>query len=425
MPAAGEAWLETAWALQRARRFDEALAACRQALEAGLDDPARAHLARAAILAQHLGRDDLAAAELQAALAADPGCRDARLNLGQLHERAGRRAEARDAYAAVLSAEPGHALALARLAGVLPPDAAIVQRLQAALALPGRTAEERADLGFALGRALDAAGQWDAAFDAIAAAHADDGCARPAVYDRAAHAAWVDRTLATPRPPPGPPAGLRLVFVCGLFRSGSTLAERVLAAHPRVTAGGELDWLPVLARRHRGALAPVREGYLQALRARFPQAGLVVDKRPDNVLLVGLVQALFGGAKVVLTRRDARDNALSIWFTHLGPAMPWARELADIAHWMQQHERLVAHWQRQFADAVHVLDYERLVRAPRQEVAQLLDFVGLPWHEGCLAPHAQAGVVDTPSTWQVREPLHTRAVGRSRPYARRLAPWFA
>lgn len=420
----GEAWFDLAWAQQRARRFDDALASYRQALAAGLSAPAQAHLNRAAILAQHLGRDGEAEAEVQAALAADPQCVAAWLNLGQLHERAGRREPAQAAYAAALAVEPGHALALARLAGVSPPAEALRRRLQAALAQPGRSAEEQADLGFALGRALDAAGRWDAAFDAIAAAHAHDHVARPGRYDPMAHEAWVDRVLALPPPAAPAPPARPLVFVCGLHRSGSTLAERILARHPRVTAAGELDLLPVLARQHRGEPGPIRSDYLQGLAARFPRADVLVDKRPDNFLLVGLILALFGGAKIVHTRRDARDNALALWFTHLGPAMAWSRDLGHVAHWMQQHNRLMAHWRRTFPGAIHELDYDRLVHEPRHEIARLLGFLGLPWHDDCLQPHEGVGTVDTPSTWQVREALHTRSSGRSRPYAARLAAWF-
>lgn len=441
-PDLPNSWYNLAWLQRQARRFDEALASYGEALKRGVGDPEELHLNRAVIFADHLARPDEAQAELEAALAINPDYVPALLNLGNLHEDRGERAKARVAYERALSSNPADGLALARLgavAEVARPDDPLILRLRQALADPRTSAEERADLGFSLGRLLDAAGAFDEAFAVYAAANrasrASLGPAFPG-YDRAAAELLVDRLIgAFPEAAPKTGSGGQApLFICGMFRSGSTLAEQILARHGRVTPGGELDLLPALiaselrpypeaaAAADSEKIEHLRAGYLAGVAARHPQADLVTDKRPDNFLHVGLIKRLFPGAKIVNTVRDPLDNCLSIWFLHLDPAMAYALDLGDTAHWYRQYRRLTAHWKRLYPDDIFDFDYDAMVAHPKPEVERLLAFCGLEWEEGCLNFHEAANPVKTASAWQVREPLYLRSSGRWRHYERHLAP---
>lgn len=439
LPDLPDSWYNLALMERACGRFEAALAAYDEALRRGVTGPEEVRLNRAVILTDDLGRHDLAQTELEAALALRPGWPPALLNLGNLHEDLGRREPARAAYEAALAAEPGNAVALARLAGLAKPSDPgdpVIGRLRAALAEPGRDAEAQAELGFALARALDAAGAYDAAFEACAAANAASRAAAPgARYDRGAHEAFIDRLIAAfpepargePQDEPGP------VFVCGLFRSGSTLVEQMLGRHSQVTAGGELGLVPALAARIRPypeALAETqgaeiarqaRALYREGLRAARPGAGLVTDKRPDNFLHIGLIRAMFPEARIVHTVRQPLDVILSNWFLHLDRSMPQALDLEDMAHWLMQHDRLMAHWKALYPDIVEV-DYDRLVVEPRPVLEPLLRHLGLPWEEAALDFRTAETGVRTASVWQVREPLYRRSSGRWRNYGRHLGP---
>lgn len=436
-------WYNLAYLLHRAQRHEAALVAYRRALDHGIDAPEEVHLNRAAILAEHLARPDEAERELDAALRLNPRHVPALVNLGALHEQRGERERAVDAYERALAIEPEQPLALARLPALQRPrDAAdpLIARLRAALARPGLAPLDRADLGFGLGRALDAVGAFDEAFAAYAEANragklsAGPGAPR---YDPAAHEALVDRLIrAFARPVPagdGPPADTTPIFVCGMYRSGSTLVEQILASHPRVTAGGEIGLLPAIARRvlvpAGDALAPLdpprlhrlRAEYLGGVRTLHPHADRLTDKRPDNFLYIGLIKTLFPDARIVHTRRHPLDNCLSVYFLQLDPGTAYAHELADIAHWYRQYRRLMAHWKSLYGEAIHDVDYDALVAGLEPAVARLLAYCGLPWDEACLRFHETRTVVATPSAWQVREPLYARASGRWRHYDRHLA----
>lgn len=444
-PDLPDSWYNLALLQRQAGRPAAALESYRQALSRGISEPEEVHLNRAVILAEDLRDEAAARAELSAALALNPAYVPALLNLGNLHEDHGRRAEALGAYNAILARHPDDPTALARIGGLHRPggpDDPLIGRLQIALARPGATAAERAALGFALGRLLDAAGRHDEAFAAGVAANQASRASAPAgaaIYDRAAMEARVDALIAAfPAPWTGGQAGDRRrptpVFICGMFRSGSTLVEQVLASHARVTAGGELDLVPAMTR---GPLTPwpgslaatppalldgLAAGYLQTLAATFPGADRVTDKRPDNWLHVGLIKRLFPDAKIINTVRDPLDNALSVFFLHLDHGMAYALDLMDTGHYLRQQQRLMAHWKALYPDDILDFDYDAFVADPAPALARLLTFLDLEPDDKCLAFHRLDNAVRTASVWQVREPLYQRSSGRRRHYERQLAP---
>lgn len=437
-PDLAEGWYNLGYLQTGLGEHDAALAAYAEALRHGISSPEEAHLNRAVLLAQHMARPQRAAEELRQALKLNPRYVPAWINLGNLHEQRGDRTEAAHAYSAALTVAPDHPLALARMVNVTPPgtpDGSLITSLRRCLANPQLSAVDRADLGFALGKALDAAGAFDDAFSAYAAANV--WCARQHArpYNRTAHAQWVARLMATcccvPLSPGDVPGQPIPIFICGLYRSGSTLVETILASHPQVTAGGELDLISTFARelRHRGAVpesldpqtcGELSRRYMGRLRSLFPGAACVTDKRVDNFLHIGLIKSLFPAARIVITRRERMDNCLSIYFAHLGSAAPYACDLHDIAHWHHHYERLVSHWKSLYGDSIHEVDYDVLVKQPRPCVEALLEHCRLPWTEDCLTPHRANTVISTPSAWQVRRPLYVDSSGRSRHYESHL-----
>jgi tetratricopeptide (TPR) repeat protein len=452
-PALSDCWYRLAVLQRKTREFSAALDSYQQALGRGVKKPEEVHLNRGVIYADDLRRDDAAEAEFLAALALNPAYIPALLNLGNLHEDLGRRAQAVAAYERILALDPRSWQALARYANLktfTTRDDPLIARLRAAVAEPTVGAADRADLGFALGRALDACGDHAAAFEAYCAANRDSresavpGTAR---YDRTIEAQFVDRLIAA-----FPAAGAavssasaalpqdsecrvlpRPIFVCGMFRSGSTLLEQMLAGHPQIAAGGELDFLPRIAQT---ALAPFPESiasappqrlralaaqYLNSLAELFPGAAYVTDKRPDNFLYIGLIKRMFPDAKIVHTMRDPLDNCLSIFFLHLDQRMSYALDLMDIGHHYRQYLRLMAHWKTLFAADIIDINYDALVREPKPVTERLFAFLDLEWNEQCLAVPPTGRAIRTASVWQVREPLHLRSSGRARHYARELA----
>ena len=430
-PDLADSWYNLGWLQRQARAFEDALISYQRALDRGVAGAEEVHLNRAVILSDFLHRPDDAMEELKAALDRNPDYVPALLNLGNLHEDVGQREQAKDVYAHALEIAPGSALALARLATVshsAERDANLEARLRGAIR--SADAAEQADLGFALAGLLDAAGAYEEAFEAARAANEASRTSTRARYDRSAHEAFVDRLIATFKEPAIGGADAPAAFICGLFRSGSTLVEQILGGHSRVQAGGELDLIPALVAAIDGypeAVATADAATIERWRdlylaGRPAHDGLLTDKRPDNFLHIGLIKTLFPAAKIIHTRRDPRDNLVSLYFLHLDPSMAYALDLADAAHWHGQYARLMRHWKSLYPNDIFDVDYDTLVLDPKPVIAGLLDFLGLEWEDAVLDFHRHDRAVKTASVWQVRQPLHARSSGRWRNYDRQLEP---
>jgi Tfp pilus assembly protein PilF len=443
-PDSPNSWYNLARLQRQAREYEAALGSYQRALDVGAESPEEIHLNRGVILSDDLHRHAQAEREFETALRLNPTYTAALFNLATLREDLGRREDAERTYERILALEPNNLQALARYAQTQPAaetSDALLQTLRSRLNDPHGENADRASVGFALGRALDGRGDYAAAFAAYTEANrlsrASAG-ARFIPYDRAAHERLIENIIgAFPTPslgaqdtPPGPPAP---VFICGMFRSGSTLIEQLLARHPRIGAAGELDWLPRIARE---TLAPYPSGaaaappqqlatlaaqYLGHLATVFPGAAQVTDKRPDNFLYIGLIKRLFPTAKIVHTTRDPLDNCLSIFFLHLDQSMSYALDLLDIGHYYRQCIRLMAHWKTQFPGDILDVHYDTLVREPQALMQRLLGFLGLEWDEHYLEQAPIERAVRTASVWQVRQSLYQSSSGRSRHYRAQLS----
>jgi hypothetical protein len=252
-------------------------------------------------------------------------------------------------------------------------------------------------------------------------------------YDRVLQSAFVEKLISSGAPPvsaAGSSAEPRPIFIVGMFRSGSTLTEQLLAGIPGVAAGGEIDFLPRTINTELplfDSLSTMTPERLDDIAARYraelmrvsASAKFVTDKRPDNFLYIGLIKRLFPDAKIVHTTRDPLDNCLSIFFLHLEQQMSYALSLSDIGHYYREYRRTMAHWKREFADDIFDFNYDALVKEPQRQFKALCDFLSLPW-PGEVPKVLNRGPVKTASVWQVREPLYSTSSGRSRHYAEEL-----
>jgi tetratricopeptide (TPR) repeat protein len=439
-PKIPDAWYNLAVLQRTTFRFEQALDSYQRALAAGISRPEEVHLNRSVIFGDFLRDHAAAAAELQQALTLNPGYTPALLNLANLYEDLGKRAQASSLYARILTIDPQAFEALARFANLQPGDgveSSLIDRVRGALGL-AVAPSDRASLGFALGRLLDAQAHYPEAFAAYADANrASRDSAGPHVvpYDRSRQTAFVDQMIkeGTPRARAAvTDIAPRPLFIVGMFRSGSTLAEQLLAGVPGVSAGGEINFLPQLINSELSpffeSLAAMTADRLDSMAARYRAefmrvaagAQFVTDKRLDNFLYIGLIKRLFPDAKIVHTTRNPLDNCLSIFFLHLEQQISYALNLKDIGHFYREYRRLMAHWQREFAGDIFDFNYDALVKDPQKQFQALCDFVGVPWSGDIPQVAARNTSIKTASVWQVREPLYQRSSGRSSHYVNEL-----
>ena len=218
----------------------------------------------------------------------------------------------------------------------------------------------------------------------------------------------------------------RGIFILGMPRSGSSLIEQILAAHPEVEPCGERFWLHESFRdaleAHNSAsghvprplefdsefLGEVRSNYYQ--RAGFaPGVQCFTDKMPGNIYKLGLLLKAFPDARVIITERDKFATVMSCFTTAFASGLGFTESLSDCARMYDETHSLAKHWVAHAGRSIQVLDYQELVTEPRRTVEALLEFCDLDWHPACLEPHRVDRAVGTSSNMQVREPIYRRA----------------
>ncbi|MDO7837558.1 tetratricopeptide repeat protein [Sphingomonas sp. CL5.1] len=315
-----------------------------------------------------------------------------------------------------------------------------VAALETALAESGGDAEARIALGHALAKELEDLGRYDAAFahlkDAAAARRArlsyrvaDDAATMEAIA--AAFPADLLRDAPPPSSEPGP------IFVLGLPRSGTTLVDRILSSHSRVTSLGEIqDFALALIAQARGARdkgdlirrsaamdhAALGRAYRARTAGRTPDAPFAIDKTPLNFLYIGLIALALPEARIVHVRRGAMDGCFAMFKTLFRMGYPFSYDLHDLAAYRITYERLMAHWRAALPGRMIEIDYEALIADQAGESRRLIEGCGVEWEEACLAFHANPAPVATASAAQVRMPIHDRSVGLWRRYEQGLAP---
>jgi tetratricopeptide (TPR) repeat protein len=422
---------------KKEKRFDEARSAYEKAIGLGIRNPQETY-SNLGVLYAELRDPENATTMYRRALEIAPDYLPALFNLAGLLEELGEREEAIEYFEKILAIEPRHHESRARVihaTRITSEQGALLTDLQQAIKGAGNDRFGLETLHFAVGKAMDDMGRYDEAFGAYKTAN-ELARSRMPPYDRVAteqafnelielfDADWIENARSSSTFAP--------VFICGLFRSGSTLTEQLLGRHPDVTVGGELDLLPWLLERRfvsypkgaanapRDLIQAVADEYQSKVLELLPGGSTVTDKRPDNFLHLGLIKAMFPSARIVLTKRNPMDNCLSIYFQQLGGALSYSTNLEDTAHYFKQHERLMAHWQSCIGDDIHTVVYEDLVREPEPVLRRLLDFLGLDWDDRCLDFTQAGNLVKTASVWQVREELHSKSAGRWQNYAPQL-----
>jgi len=430
LPSLADARYRAGNLLDSLGRTREAIVAFRRAAASAPKTTLGRIAAARALLAEN--RDAEAEKALRQALALDRDNAVALDLLGNTLADAGRFAEARDYLLRAIERSPllaGSYYDIVRSRRIGPEDSALIGRMRAALTHPGLEPAQRARVHLALGKAADDLGDYQEAMRQFDAAEA----LRNMIvrFDPVAFARLVERMIAqfTPEFIAAADCGsddTTPILIVGLPRSGTTLIEQILSAHPEVGGGGELPFWNERGRNWQqssGAgsvaafLATAATDYVRLLRDIAPGAARVTDKMPQNFLWAGLAHLALPRATIIHCRRSPIDTALSIHRTHFNGRMSFPTGGNALVGYVRAYQRLCAHWRRVLpAERFIEIDYEALTAAPETVVRRMVSACGLGWDDACLRPEQNTRAVKTPSKWQARQPFYRSAVGGWRAY---------
>jgi tetratricopeptide (TPR) repeat protein len=363
------------------------------------------------------------------------------LNYGHTLRAVGRQEDAVAAYKRCLELAPGLGDAYWSLANlkIAPFTTADEAAMDAALARPDLSTDDRLHLHYALGKALEDRGAAAAAFDHYAQGaalrrretpySADETTAQKArtkaVFTRELFAAAAGGGAASSAP----------IFIVGLPRAGSTLIEQILASHSQVEGTMELPDLGLIARSFgrrypdavagldAAALRALGESYLETTRAhRQLDRPFFIDKMPNNFQHVGLIQLILPNARIIDARRHPLGTCFSAFKQHFAQGQSFSYDLADLGRYYRDYVDLMAHFDAVLPGRVHRVIYEDMVDDTEGEVRRLLDACGLPFEAGCLSFYENSRAVRTVSSEQVRRPIFRQGVEQWQAYEPWLGP---
>ncbi len=383
---------------------------------------------------------------IRKAILLDPSVAEAHVLLGYRLQELGRFDEAIESFQRAIEIEPGKAAAyygLVTTKKVTDADRPLLDQMATRAKTKGLPPHDRRDFHYALGKAHNDLEEYEQAMCEFEEAHSIAAANLPAgnrPFDPDAYEAHVDRMIKVftceffeRHLSMGSDSEVPILFV-GMPRSGSTLFEQVISSHPKVGAGGELQfWLLNGLKIFKGVatgmpdqveIQATGKDYLLTLSNLAPDKARVTDKMPNNFLYLGVIHLAFPKAQIIHCRRHPVDNCLSLYMSPSRNPGPMVQNRDTILFAYRHYMRLMDHWRNTLPASVFLeVDYESLVEKPEQTTRELIKSCGLPWDDACLHPERNDRVVSTPSLWQVRQPVYKTALRRWRHYEPWLGPF--
>ncbi len=389
------------------------------------------------------GKADKGLPYIEKALLIDPNNSAIKNSLANSLDALGRADDAKTAFEALMQSRRQRPLAVFRLSHIGRPtvDSKLFSEIQALMGAKDLGPTDRSRVHAAAALLYENSGNYVSAFEHFEQSNKLE----ERNYDIGVFRAWVDKAIAviTPeffakRRDYGHPSELP-VFVVGMPRSGTTLTELIIAAHPQAGGAGELARINRFAKRlsyhtelekfsatidahGRDKVRELAENFIGLLRFHAPDATRVVDKLPHNFINLGFIGLLFPNARIIHCRRNAVDTCWSCYQNRLNDSHFYSRNLKTLGLYYREYTRLMNHWRKVVPMRFHESNYEALTEDPEKSVKELLQFLDLPWDPGCLEFHKSETTVSTISQKQVRQPVYKTSVERWRHYESQLQP---
>lgn len=240
---------------------------------------------------------------------------------------------------------------------------------------------------------------------------------------------------------PGPsPAVDAPIFIVGMPRTGTTLAEQTLARHSQVASAGELlDFSQVLAAAVQREVAgnadsglveaslkldfaALGQDYIRGAREAASPSPVFIDKMPVNFLYCGLIRRALPNARIIHLVRDPMDTCYAIYKTMFNQAYHFSCQFDELAAYYAAYRRMMQHWHSAMPGAILDVRYEDLVTDLEGSARSMLAWCNLDWEQEVLSNPRATTASTTASAAQVREPVYSSSIGKWKRFESQLAP---
>ena len=231
------------------------------------------------------------------------------------------------------------------------------------------------------------------------------------------------------------------IFILGMPRSGTTLAEQIISSHKDVVSGGELTFMQSIIKKNfpkndydlfaqdvyenlNLKLELIGKDYCNELN-NINDAKKVTDKLPFNFIFIGFIKCCLPEAKIIHCTRNAKDTCISILKNYFPlDDVGFAHSESEIVEYYKEYNSLMKHWKSIFGDEIFDLSYEQNILNPKKTLEDLLKYLELDWDEECLNHHKSKNIIKTISTFQARQPIYNSSINTWTKYENFLSDDF-
>ena len=226
--------------------------------------------------------------------------------------------------------------------------------------------------------------------------------------------------------------GQKIIFILGMPRSGTTLAEQILSSHTNVYGAGELNFLREAINSELSDkngefnlstenLQNAKDHYLEKIKIFKNEKMYLIDKAPLNFKWIGFIYLLFPNSKIIHCKRNAMDVCWSNYKNSFASKlMDYTYDFKDLATFYKAYDSSIKFWEKDSRINIFDLVYEDLIDDKLVQTKRLLEFCDLDWDENCLSFHKNKKAVSTASLAQVRQPIYNSSVEKWKSYSKDL-----
>lgn len=430
--------------LRRRQKFDAALEEAESLHASDPDNPL--FQSRLAIECMQVSDFDRAFELFDAVLAKIPEDPATLTSRGHALKTVGQSDDAVASYRAAISSKADHGdayYALANLKTYKFEDSEIAA-MQAQAERPDLAFMDRVHISFALGKALEDRGEYEASFREYDVGNALKRAQTRYSADAMSRELTAQKEACTPElfekhegaghDAPDP------IFILGLPRAGSTLLEQILASHSQIDGTLELPNILALAHRLRGRKAGQSRypeilhdltaeqltkfglQFIEETRVHRQGAPFFIDKMPNNFRHIGLINLILPNAKIIDARRDPMDCCFSGFKQLFAEGQEFTYGLEEVGRYYADYVDLMDHWDAVLPGKVLRVQHEDVLDDVETQARRMLDFIGVPFEEACLQFHKTDRAVRTASSEQVRQPINRKGQNAWKPFEPWLAP---
>jgi len=225
----------------------------------------------------------------------------------------------------------------------------------------------------------------------------------------------------------------KIIFICGMPRSGTTLIEQIIASHKNVYGAGELGYLSKIVKKNFfensilktnialydvSKAAKISDEYFSFLKAHKFEQNIITDKAPLNFRWIGFIKIFFPNSKIIHCSRNSKDNCLSLYKNLFdSDNLNWCYDKKELSTYYNLYFDLIKFWKEKIPNFIYNAKYEEIVENQEQETKKLLEFCGLDWDPNCLSFYKNNKTpIKTASIVQARKPIYKSSVHLNQKY---------